>query len=126
MRLTPESNGNASGIGMADFTTKALVDAIDLEASNINAVTSMVTTAVRIPITFDTDKMCLETGLNLARRIDLHNPRIGRIKNTMELEKFWVTVGVADELRAAGDAESIGEPEPFGFDESGVLAGLAT
>ena len=125
LRLTRESNGNASGIGMADFTTKALVDAIDFEASNINAITSLVTTSVRVPITFETDEICLETGVSVANRLSPSGPRIGRIKNTMELETFWVTQPVADELERAGRAQQDGEPEPFEFDVEGRLAGLA-
>ncbi len=125
LRLTPESNGNASGIGMADFTTRALVDAIDIEVSNINAVTSLVTTSVRIPITFETDEICIETGVSVANRLEPGNPRIGRIKNTMELETFWVTQSVADELEQAGRAERFGKPQPFRFDSEGVLVGLS-
>ena len=125
LRLTPESNGNASGIGMADFTTRALVDAIDFEASNINAVTSLVTTSVRVPITFETDRICLETGVSVANRLSPSDPRVGRIKNTMELETFWVTQSIADELERAGRAKPDGQPQPFEFDGEGRLAGLS-
>ena len=126
LRLTKESNGNASGIGMADFTTRALVDAIDFQASNINAITSLVTTAVRVPITFETDEICLETGVSVANRLSPSRPRIGRIKNTMELETFWVTQPVAVELECAGRAKPDGEPEPFEFDADGRLVDLAS
>lgn len=124
LRLTRESKGNAAGIGMADFTTRTLVDAIDFEASYINGITSLMTTAFRIPMTFETDKSCLETGVSVAKRLDPGNPRIGRIRNTMELESFWVTQSVADELEQAGLADRIGAPEPFDFDQNGGLAGL--
>ncbi|MCY3801325.1 MAG: lactate racemase domain-containing protein [Chloroflexi bacterium] len=126
LRLTRESNGNASGIGMADFTTRALVDAIDFEASNINAITSLVTTAVRVPITFETDEICLETGVSVANRLSPSGPRIGRIKNTMELETFWVTEPVAIELERAGLASADGGPQPFEFDAEGHLTDLSS
>ncbi|MDI6771011.1 MAG: lactate racemase domain-containing protein [bacterium] len=40
LRLSPESEGNANGIGLADLTTQRLVDAIDREITNLNAITS--------------------------------------------------------------------------------------
>ncbi len=124
LRLTSESKGNASGIGMADFTTKRLVDAIDFGASNVNAITSLVTTSVRIPITFDTDAECLQTGVSVANRLNPVNPRIGRIKNTMELADFWVTEAVASELENEDKAGSRGEGLHFKFDPGGNLLGM--
>jgi hypothetical protein len=43
--LTPESHGNAIGIGLADVTTTRLVQAMDKRATYINALTADATTA---------------------------------------------------------------------------------
>lgn len=124
LRLTEKTHGNASGIGLADFTTMALVDAIDSESTYINSLTSMMTNAARIPMTFPNDRACLETAVAIAGRASGGVPRIGRIKNTMELDLFWVSQAVAKDIEAAGAAEPCGPAGPFTFDARGNLMGL--
>jgi hypothetical protein len=48
--LTPHSHGNATGIGMADLTTRRVVDSVDWEATYLNAFTSGVLRSARMPI----------------------------------------------------------------------------
>ena len=66
--LTPESYGNAMGIGLADLTTRSLVDGIDYKATNMNAMTSQWSMG-RIPITLENDRECLDAALEKARMI---------------------------------------------------------
>src|SRR5699024_3699352 len=40
--LTPETEGNANGVGTADFTTQRLVDQMDKEVTYANGLTSTV------------------------------------------------------------------------------------
>ncbi|PYU87435.1 MAG: hypothetical protein DMG08_28110, partial [Acidobacteria bacterium] len=39
--LTPESVGNASGVGLADFTHRRVVDKMDARATNTNCITAV-------------------------------------------------------------------------------------
>ncbi|SVD35861.1 uncharacterized protein METZ01_LOCUS388715, partial [marine metagenome] len=57
--LTPQSHGNAVGIGMADVTTQRLVDQIDYQVTDINVQTSNVFQASKVPMHFDTDRDAL-------------------------------------------------------------------
>jgi hypothetical protein len=95
--LTPQSHGNATGIGMADLTTRRMVEQIDYHATYMNAFTSGVLRSVRIPITLENDKAALETALN--RSADPLGVRLARIVNTGSLETFWTTEAVLPELR---------------------------
>ena len=125
LRLTAESEGNASGVGMADFVTNALVDAIDREKTYVNALTALVPFMVRIPLTLRTDRDCLGTAIEFARRSAGGGLRMARIKNTLEIERFWVTENVAAELEAGRFAERDGAPKRMEFDAAGNLAGVA-
>ena len=49
--LTPASHGNACGLAYVDVTTARLVEAIDLEVTAVNAITSCMPEDVRIPLT---------------------------------------------------------------------------
>ena len=95
--LTQPSHGNATGIGMADLTTRRVVDNIDWEATYLNAFTSGVLRSARMPIPVENDRLAVETALN--RTPDAAGVRMARIVNTGQLESFWATAAVASELK---------------------------
>jgi hypothetical protein len=61
--LTPETHGNATGIGLLIVTTTRLVRAIDLRATYINSLTSLALNCAKIPIHFDTDREAIDRTL---------------------------------------------------------------
>jgi len=95
--LTPHSHGNATGIGMADLTTRRVVDNIDWEATYLNAFTSGVLRSARMPIPVENDRLAVERALY--RTPDPGGIRMVRIVNTGELESFWATAAVVSELK---------------------------
>ena len=117
--LTPESHGNAVGIGLADLCSRKLADAIDQEALAMNTLTAMALHAAKVPLTLPTDRACYETVLHLAERSTDRPLRIGRIRNTLELETFWVSEGVLDDLPV--NCEVIDSTSPFGFDTDDAI-----
>ena len=56
LRLSPNSYGNAVGIGLADLTTKKLVDSIDYEAMYINLVPTTYLERGKVPPHFATEE----------------------------------------------------------------------
>jgi hypothetical protein len=117
--LTPHSHGNATGIGMADLTTRRVADHIDWEATYLNAFTSGVLRSARMPIPVENDLLALETALN--RTPDLASVRMARIVNTGELETFWATEAVLPELRAQQNITVDTSPVNLQFDDTGRL-----
>jgi hypothetical protein len=117
--LTPHSHGNATGIGMADLTTRRVVDRIDWDATYLNAFTSGVLRSARMPIPVENDRMALEAALN--RTPDLGSIRLARIVNTGKLGAFWVTEAVLSELRVQENITVDATPVEFQFTESGRL-----
>jgi hypothetical protein len=101
--LTPHSHGNATGIGMADLTTRRVVDNIDWEATYLNAFTSGVLRSARMPIPVKDDRLAVEAALK--RIPNPHDVRMVRIVNTGELESFWATAAVLPELRERDNIE---------------------
>ena len=53
--ITEESYGNATGIGNADFTTRRLVDRIDMKPTLINCITACSPGMAKVPATYDND-----------------------------------------------------------------------
>lgn len=122
LRLTDVSHGNASGIGNATFTTKQFVEQTNWHDTYVNGLTALVPDAVKTPVVLGSEQECIEKSIEIASRLSKNNPRIVRIKNTMELSEFWATENVAEELTAAGLATATGNPLPIPFDASGALA----
>jgi hypothetical protein len=119
--LSAATGGNATGIGIADFTNERTVAKIDRRTTNINCVTGSHPTAAAIPISFDTDRECIEAALQTLGLIDPPDARIMHIANTLHLSELWASEAY---LRAASDLPNVEvtlELEPFRFDESGNL-----
>lgn len=119
--LTDETHGNANGIGVADVTTKRLVDKTDVDITYPNAVTSTVVNIVKMPIFTHTDESAVKLALRTCNMIDKENPRIVHIENTMELGHIWVSEALIDEVKAHPNLEIDSELEDWGFDENGNL-----
>ena len=119
--LTEESHGNAQGIGLADFTTKKLVDKIDYDKMYTNALTAFRTDSPKIPIFFQNDKEVMNTIFDLAGVEDPSTFRMIWIKNTLELRKIIVSEYFFDQIESRGNLSLIGDEETIKFDENGFL-----
>ena len=82
--LSPGSDGNANGIGLADVTTQRLVDAIDLNKTYQNALTAISPEKAAVPMHFETDRQCVETCLNTIGMVGPEEARIVRITDTYD------------------------------------------
>jgi hypothetical protein len=119
--LTEGSHGNATGIGMADYTTKRLVDKIDYSSTRINCITGMTPENGRVPIFFERDREALHTAYSNSGVLDPQELRILWIKNTLELECFLASQAFLDETRLSPRLEVLSEPFDLPFDEDGNL-----
>lgn len=119
--LTEGTHGNATGIGMADYTTKRLVDKIDYPSTHINCINGMVPENARIPVFFERDREALRTAHYNSGVFDSRDLRILWIKNTLELEYLFASEALLDEARSNPRIEILTEPIDFPFDEEGNL-----
>jgi hypothetical protein len=124
LRLSPKSEGNAHGVGLADFVTRRLVDAIDPVATYTNAVTSTFVERAFIPITLSTDREAIETALASLSISDPSQARIARIRNTLHLDEVWLSPTLLAEVGGRPGVE-VGPLEPLRFGDDGTLLDLA-
>jgi hypothetical protein len=113
--LTPETHGNANGIGLADLTTRRVVDSIDFKSTYTNVLTTRLWSAGRLPVILETDREAIEVAVG---ETPLSELRIVRIKNTLHLENLDVSEALLPEARKLGLAIA-GEPRPLEFDGTG-------
>lgn len=119
--MTPESHGNATGIGLADITTKRLFDQIDFTATFTNGVTSNGIAGSRIAPFMPNQKMALQCAARLTLQPDLANLRIVRIKNTLDVGEIWVSEALLPEVAANPALRQLSDPEELHFDANGDL-----
>jgi hypothetical protein len=119
--LTPNSHGNACGIGLADFTTRKLVNKINFQETYINCVTALRPEGAKIPMTFECDKDAIETAVSTCGIENPDDMKIVWIKNTLDLEKVIVSEGYLDDLNGRDNFEQIYSAREITFDSSGNL-----
>jgi len=119
--LTSDSAGNATAIGNADFTTKRLVNKIDLRATYMNAMTSSCPEAVRIPPYYDSDREAITAALNTIGPVESQNARIVHILDTLRLEEMYVSEAMLPDVEKKKGLSVNGAPGPMKFDDKGNL-----
>ncbi len=119
--LTEETHGNCNGLGLADVTTRRLVEKIDVDCTYPNVVTSTVLCTPKIPLFAHSDRACIQIALKTCNYIDRENPRIVHIKDTMRLEEIEISQAMLEEARANEHIQILGEPHDWPFDEEGNL-----
>ncbi len=119
--LTEPSHGNAVGIGLADFTTRRLVDKIDLHKIAVNSITAMTPEKGRIPIALETDRAVLDACIETIGAVPLEKARIAHVRNTLEIGQLDVSETVYQELSGRSDLELVEALGPLYFDENGGL-----
>src|SRR5881409_593203 len=123
--LTEESYGNAVGIGNADFTTRRLVDKIDMKPTLINCITACAPGGAKVPPTYDTDREAIETALSCIGLTPPERARVIRIKNTLRLGEIEVSEAFLPEVAKRSDLTRLSDHTPLAFDAAGRLTPIA-
>jgi len=108
--LTAKAQGNALGVGLADFITRRLRDAIDEDKTRINALTTGDMQRMAIPCTLRDDEELVAT---LRQRYG--EQRWMFIPNTLHVEKIWVSRDLAEELRKHPQCRVSDQAVPLAF-----------
>jgi len=119
--LTQNAEGNALGVGLADFVTQRLVDKINIDAMYINAITGASPEHAKIPLTLKNDREAINVAIRSVGLICSEQLRIIRIKSTKVLSELDISKGYEKELSKRNDLEIIGEGKRMVFDQEGNL-----
>jgi hypothetical protein len=120
--LTPESIGNASGIGLADFTHRRVVDKMDVRTTNTNCLTAVNPEKARIPIICESDREALELCFGTIGLTPPHEARVMRIRNTLQIGDVDVSEALMKQAAGRAEIETLAGPAPLELDAAGELA----
>jgi uncharacterized protein DUF362 len=118
--LTPESDGNGLGVGIADFTTLRLYDKLDLTKTYLNGLTSNALEAIKIPIVLESDRQAMEVALHSVGHAA--DARVAIVGSTLDLEDFWASEALQTDVQNDPRLQVIGPLETLEFDAAGRLA----
>ncbi|MBP2019134.1 hypothetical protein J2Z79_002551 [Symbiobacterium terraclitae] len=119
--LTEASHGNANGMGLADFITRRFQRKIDFPTTYLNTLTATFVQRARMPIVCETDRDAIATALRTLGRPAPDRVRAMRIRNTLMLERLWVSPAVWAEIGGSPGLTAAGPPGPMRFDPEGRL-----
>lgn len=119
--LTKVTNGNAIGIGLADFTTTRLVNAINRDYTYTNVITSLGLPCAKIPMYFDTDREAISHAISSLAFTSTKDLKIARIRNTLCVDHVLVSERLAADVDSRLPIEISKHPESLDFDTNGNL-----
>jgi hypothetical protein len=97
--LSRRSDGNATGIGLADFITRRALNKVDSDATALNCITAVAPEKARMPVALPHDREALDAAF---ASIGLWTPekvRAAWIANTRDLEWLAVSGALFEESR---------------------------
>lgn len=112
--LSPESHGNALGVGLADIVTRNLFDKIDFTAMYANVVTTTFLERGKTPIVAEGLAQAFDIALRTAGGRPFDQLRVIRVANTLHLEEMRVSRSLyremADRVELISESGDILEP----------------
>ncbi len=120
--ITDETHGNAQGIGLAEVTTRRLVNRMKLEMTYPTGVTNTFLHLMKIPMIMDNDREALQLALMCCPDAEDHdNMKLIRIPNTAHIGEIEISEGLLPLAKANPDIEILTEPYDLPFDGQGNL-----
>lgn len=122
--LTPESHGNALGVGLADVIPRRLYEKIDWPVTYENVLTSRFVERGFTPVVQPTDLEALAAAVHTCGYRTRQTLRLARIKDTLHLDEIYVTDPLLEDVRGRAGIEIVQRGIPLRFNEEGELAKL--
>ncbi len=119
--LSEESHGNATGMGRADVGTMKFFHQISFDDTYPNAVTDHDSSVYKIPLIAENEKECIQTSMAICLNMDVNNPRIIILKNSLEIEDMLISEALIPEAKTRQQLTIVGEPFELEFDSDGNL-----
>jgi len=95
--LTEATHGNGNGIGLADVTTRAVADELDLSQVYANALTSSSLRKASVPVVMPDDRLAVAAGLSTIGTYDPETVRVAWIRDTGHLSEFKISAALVEE-----------------------------
>jgi len=120
--LTDNTEGNATGIGIADFLLRRAVEKIDYVKTYMNLITSKSPGGGRVAIGLDNDRQALYMAIASCLNITTEQAKIVRIESSKNVQEMWVSEPMLPQLEGDARFSVISDFHPIPFDAEGMFA----
>jgi hypothetical protein len=119
--ISEHSYGNGVGLGMADIVHDRLIEAIDWTPTRINSLTASTPAAIRTPVHYPADRLCLEAIAPTVGRLQMPEVTVGWIRNSLDLGFIGLSENLRPQIEKNPALEILDGPVDWPFDEKGDL-----
>jgi hypothetical protein len=120
LNLSARTGGNAIGLGNADIITEKVFQAMDYEATLMNALTSLSLHKAFIPVRLPSDRKALQACCTTLGPKSPAAIRAAVVRDTRHVQEFLATEPLGDELADRPDVEILSR-DSLVFDPDGNL-----
>lgn len=121
LNLTEGSDGNAIGMGLADYITQKIRDVLKYEDIYVNAITSLVSRNAMMPMALENDRQVFQACIKASGRIEAEDNRLVIIRDTKHLDELYLSRAAADALLPGAPVVQAGDYAEVPFDGGGGL-----
>lgn len=121
LNLTEKSDGNAIGMGLADYMTTRIRDVLKFEDIYVNAITSLVSRNAMMPMALATDKLVCQACIKASGKVRTEDNRMVIIRDTKHLDEVYMSEAAAKALIPGAPVKQVSDFEEVPFDGQGVL-----
>ena len=120
LNVTEKSEGNANGVGLADFIPQHMFDQIDFKSTYINTLTSTEPNSSRLPMVLPDDRSVIQACVKLCGQVNPEDIRMVIIPNTKHLDEVYMSEAAVRAAVCPIRVESGYKEVPF--DQNGSLS----
>jgi hypothetical protein len=123
LRLSPESHGNALGVGLSSAITRAIFEEMDPEMMYPNCITSTVLNSARIPCVMATEKEAVQLCIRTCNGVNAADVRMVRIPNSLHIGRIMLSENYLADVRDGKypGLKALDEPEELLFSGEGRI-----
>ena len=103
--LTPETHGNAIGMGLAELCKSQLLRETEVEATRLNGIIAGHVAGAMPPLDYETDREILDVALGMVGLVEPPEAKVLWIRNTLELAEVECSAVYLEEARRRADLE---------------------
>lgn len=121
LNLSAKSGGNAIGLGNADIITEKVFQAMDYEATLMNALTSLSLHKAFIPVRLPSDRKALQACFTTLGPKPVEAIQAVIVRDTRHVNEFLASAALVEGLQRHPEAAIIAGPTALAFDAADDL-----
>lgn len=118
--VADESDGNAVGMGLADYAPERFTKRIDHRVTYLNSMTACSPAGSKLPLILPDDREAVLAAIRTSRQRE-EGTRLVHVRDTLELADVRVSEACLPLLKERTDVEVVSGPEEMDFDGEGRL-----